>query len=565
MSDNDIPDVPTDGFIPIEELGEIPTYTTYNPLCDFISIGPHTYAIISSVAFATVTRTNKKGDKETTSVLVYRTRWINEKGEQGTVRISAEGYPEDKIDGNPAVPLFTADEFETATESYKGILKHTYTTKNIGKVQELKQILHWTENAIKSILTVSEGDLKLFACWIIASHFHRVFSQFPPLIFSKPGYSAGGSVALTASALAPYPVTIFEPTEATLFRLSQMGFTLLIDELDPEQRQSIRSLNLILDGSFSKDSGIPRASGKGFAVEGFLPYGPKVVVDPQTAIVKAATASRAVRIVLREDRNRSETVNTGEFVNKYRYLIDYLYEAYIPYAHAVRKTYDDVTEFKGRQKQAYGPIMAIAKLTGCAETVYNALKTSIGNAKIQRSEDPTKYVLNTVYDFFLEYRNYIDLYFSSDKKGGSYIQLTELRKIIIERTMESHQADESENYDNQGNAHINKRQWKKLPDDVKLFFTAQHFNAIINDALGQWVKPVRGDRLGIKVTKLDVKGVEPLDPLLDELEKILGITNSYKDIKDKEEPRGKESTGSKSNETVKNSGGHDEDVDIGLP
>lgn len=503
-----------------DNFQEIGDYITYNPLADFIYIDKKAYAIRSVVVLITVTATNKKGNSSIEPKQVWRTEYVDDNGQCQLLR-------KNRINGRYVRPLFSAEDFMDALQNYGGLLKHrNRVNRKPMDAQVITKVLHWTENAIKSMLSISDDDLKLMSCWIIASHFHRVFNQFPPLIFGKPGSNAGGTVALVASSLAPFPVSIFEPTEATLFRLAQMGLTLLIDEIDPNQRDKISILNLILDGSFSKDAYIPRATGKNFSVEGFSPYGPKVCIDPYMAEVKPSTLSRSIRLFLVKDPKRSEKPNMGQFIDKYRYLVDYLYDLFLPYAHKVRKAYDETKDFSGRELQAYAPVLAIAELTGCKEQVKRALGGSIRNLEIHKEGDPVKFVLKSLYEYFLEVRSdntdFSDVFSQDRDKSHYYVQLSKLAETIRRRVQEIHQTDESKTYDKEGVPHTNKRDWKKIPSEFKQILEGTKFSGVVNDNLGKWIGNVRGNRKGLRLDANPKKG-KPLDPILDELEKILGI------------------------------------------
>lgn len=525
---------PTENYFEPEDFQEIPDYTIYNPLSDFIYINGHSYAIRSALSRVPVAMKDKSNQVEIELKTVWKTDYIDEKGELHIVRMNKLGFSEDKIGGHNARPIFSAEYFKDAIEKYRGLLKHTNRlSKDPLKSQDLKEVFRWVTNAVRSVLTVSEDDLRVISCWIIAAHFHRVFNQFPPLIFGKPGFDAGGTVVLTATSLIPSPVTIFDPTAATLYRLSQMGFSLQIDEIDPEDKEKVAALNLITDGSFNKDAGIPRASGKGYAVEGFMTYGPKVGIDPKMAIVKYSTLSRSIRSYLEKDPKRSETLNASEFIDKYRYLIDYLYGLFLPYAHRVRRAYDEIDDIKGRQRQAYSPVLAIAKLVECKDDVLRTLSKTIQNSQMQKEGDLTKFVLRSLYIYLIERRSGMEFTeFSQDRQTEHwYIQLSKLRDVLKERVSETHQTDESTFFDRYGEEHTNKRQWKKIPPEYKTYFEGKKFNGIVMAVLGKWVKRVRADRYGLQVDSHTERG-EPLDPILDELEKVLEIENSYKQSED---------------------------------
>ncbi len=508
----------TDGIV------EVRDYRTYNPLHDFIYINGEAFAIRSILVHNVVEKTeNETKVVEVELDYAWRTYYTNEKGELRIV------WGDNLIGGNFILPLFSADEFhDNAT---KGLLKHRYTLgkRDLMKVPEIKKVFQWTENAVKSVLTVPDDERKLLVCWIIAAHFHRVFNQFPPLIFKKTGSDAGGTVGLVACSLAPYPVSIFDPTEATLFRLAQMGFSELIDEIHPEDREKIRILNLMLDGSFSKDATIPRATGQNFSVEPFSPYGPKVCIDPYVAMVKYSTTSRSARIYLRKDPIRSERPNMGEFIDKHRGLVQSLYDLFLPYAHRVRKAYDGITEFKGRPLQAFSPILAIAELVDCKYAVMQTLQSLVDDLQMQRANDPIKFVLRSVYEFFVEVRKDIEFSdFSRSRDKNSYrMEFAKLREILKERVLEIHQTDESSTFKD-GVEYTSKRQWRKIPTEFIYYFDGSRFNEIIRSNLKKWVVQVRGDRDGLELPANVDEGF-PIDPLLDELERVLEIKNSYKD------------------------------------
>lgn len=508
-------------------LGEneqlIPQFQTYNPLYDFIVINRKHYALFSLPIKKMIEV--KKGDE---SEIMWINAWKTFYTEDGN---NLKVLEHDKIDGNVVKPDFTVDQFMQNTDS----LLHRNNKINARK-ETIPKLFGYVKNVIRKYITVSDNDLTLISCWIIASHFHRVFPQFPVLIFGKAGSNAGGTTALMTTSLLPYPAVIFNQTEAVMFRLANYGISLLIDELDPKDKEKIAALNQILDGSFAKDSTIPRATGKNFGVEVFKPYGPKCLIDPYMAIVKSSTVSRSVKIWLEHDPKKSVNLQPREFVSFHRDLIDMLYGSFIYHAHEVRKAYDQVNEYAGRERQAFAPVLAIADLAGVHDQVILALKLSLESSEIAREGDPVKFVLHALYNYLLEERQIIhknieitQFKLSKDKSSIS-IELSVLRNILTDRVSEVHQIDE--------NSSGGRREWRKIPEEYNKQFQSMAFNQIIKGNLQEFVKQVRGDRYGIKLDTIGMNTEQSeVDPVLDKLEKILKISDefSYKNIKTKTE------------------------------
>lgn len=507
-----------------EEL--IPDHQTYNPLYDFILVKGKFYAV-RSIPIRKMIEVKKGDESEIKRINAWKT-FYTEDGEN--IRVMEH----DKIDGSTVIPAFSADEFLSNLGNRSSLL-HRNSQINPRK-EPIEKVFKYVRNVVGKNLTLSDGNLSLVSCWIIAAHFNRCFPQFPPLIFGKAGSDAGGTTALMTCSLIPYPIDIFDPTEATLFRLSQYGFSLLIDEIDPDDkdRSKIKILNLILDGSFSKSATIPRATGKDFSVEGFSSYGPKVLIDPYMAIVKPSTLSRSVKVWLERDPTKSVDLEVKEFISLRRNLIEMLYGLFLPYAHKVRKAYDNVNDFTGRQRQAYGPVIAIANMVGVHDQVIYALKPSIESVDMAREGDPVKFVLFALYEYLLKERDdihsNIDLsdFKRSKDKGFINIELRVLRERLKDRVSEVHQTDENSS---------SRREWRKIPGDFRQFFESKVFNQIIKNNLPHFVEHVRGDRWGIKLKTVDrdVKDKSEVDPILDRLETILriGPEHSYRNDIDK--------------------------------
>ena len=528
----DTADVKTDQKIgPAEE--EIEDYQTYNPLYDFKLIKGRFFAIQSVPVRKMVEEVNKKtGDTEIKWITTWRTLYSDELG-------NIQRMEHDRINGETLKPEFSAEVFLNNRKA----LVHRNRTKKPANLP-IEKVYTYVRKVVSKILTLPEDQLSLLSCWIIAAHFNRVFAQFPPLIFGKAGSDAGGTTALMTTALIPYPVSIFDPTEATLFRLSQYGFSLLIDEIDPDDkdRSKIKVLNLVLDGSFSKSASIPRATGKDFSVESFHSFGPKVLVDPYMALTRPSTLSRSIRIWIKRDPTKSVNLEQMEFTSKNQSLIDLLYSMYLTNAHKVRKAYDSVIDFTGRERQAYAPVIAIANIVGCHDQVIKALNPSIENLALARENDPVKFVLFALYEYLKENRDDIGENFGPDKfrptrdKKGFTIEFSVLRKYLSEFVSEVHQTDTSASA---------RREWKKVPGEFRQFFEASKFNSIIKNALPDFSGMVRGNKWGLRFDAVDEKekdktdGKREVDPILDELEKTLRI-GEEQSYKCKEEDKEKE-------------------------
>lgn len=487
---------------------------TFNPLHDFIFIEGKRYAIRSVPIFKTVQK--KKGNEtEIDQITAWKT-FLSD-GEKISV------MENNKINGHKLTPLFSAREFL----NNRSILLHRNDLLNPKNVS-LERAYSIVKNVLTKSISISDNDLELVSCWVIAAHFVMVFPNFPPLIYGKGGFDAGGTTALTVTSLIPYPTYIFDPTEATLFRLSKYGFSLLIDEVDPDEHEKIKSLNLILDGSFSKSAQIPRATGKNFSIEGFNSYGPKAIVDPYMGIVKPSTLSRSIKLWLEHDPSKSLNLDAKEYVAMREDLIQILYGLFLRYAHKVRDAYDKVVGFTGRQRQAYGPVLAIANLVGVSEKVIRALKPSMEGVELARQGDPLKFVLFALYEYLLAEREDIDgnigITNFTKSRDGSYIsiELKLLRETLKDRVSETHQIDVGSN--------SNKREWKKIDPEFKKFFDANRFNQIIKDSLPDYVIQVRGNKWGLRFPNIKSKNRLQVDSVLDELERILRIEGerSYK-------------------------------------
>jgi hypothetical protein len=523
---------------PTEE--EIPDFQTYNPLYDYKLIKGKFFAIQSVPVRRMVEEVNKKtGDTEIKWITTWRTHYSDEIG-------NIQMMERDRINGETLKPEFSAEVFLQNTSA----LLHRNRSKNLPNIP-IEKAYGYVRKVVSQILTLPEDQLSLLSCWIIAAHFNRVFAQFPPVIFGKAGSDAGGTTALMTTSLIPYPVSIFDPTEATLFRLAQFGLSLQIDEIDPDEkdRGKVRILNMVLDGSFNKSATIPRATGVGFSVESFHPYGPKVCVDPYMAMTRPSTLSRSIRIWIRRDPMKSINMEQTEYISKNRSLIDILYSLYLTNAHKVRKAYDSVTDFTGRERQAYAPVIAIANLVGCHDQVIKALNPSIENLAMARENDPIKFVLFALYEYLKENRNSIgddfgpDIFKQSRDKQSFSIEFGDLRKELSDFVAEVHQIDVVDTSES-----TRKREWKKVPGEFRQFFEASKFNPTIKDALPDFAKTVRGNKWGLKFDAVEKverkekdKGKREVDPLLDELEKILriGEKQSYKYKDEDQNPKDK--------------------------
>lgn len=501
---------------------EIQDFQTFNPLYDFKLIRGRFYAIQSIPVRRVTEVVNKKtGETEIKWITTWKTYYSDESG-------CIQRMENEKIEGETIQPEFSAEIF---LEYRKSLL---HRNRSIQPAETtIAKVYKYTKNVISKILTLNDNDLSLLSCWIIAAHFNRVFAQFPPLIFGKAGSDAGGTTALMTTSLIPYPISVYDPTEATLFRLSQYGFSLLIDEIDPDEnnRSKIGILNLILDGSFSKSATIPRATGKDFSVQSFASYGPKVLVDPYMALTRPSTLSRSIRIWIKRDPNKSVNLEQKEFISERQYLIDFLYSLFLPYAHSVRKAYDSVNDFVGRERQAYAPVLAIANIVGCHDQVIRALRPSAENLALARENDPFKFVLFALYDYLkMKGDDITELGTSKFKqsrdKSTFSIEFSDLRKELSDLVSEVHQTDATNTSDYYGSGTTTrKREWRKIPAEFRQFFESTKFNQIIKNALPDHVAQVRGNKWGLRINAVNkkMKNRREVDPILDELEKILRI------------------------------------------
>lgn len=479
-----------------EKPKEIKPNLNVNPLFDFISVKGKWYAVRSIPM-------QKEIDGK--MVLFWKTHYTSN---------GDEFY---QMQNNKIEEFEVRFKFSPASMIAPPFL-HRNTERQIKDYKDIKRVFFDLCEVLNARITMKSSDIKTLASWIMAAHFVRVFDNFPPFIYSKIGSDAGGSTALFASTLTPYPVLIFDPTEATLFRLADMGASLLMDELPDDilnRESKIKAVNIILDGSFTKDIPIPRATGKGYSIELFDTYGPKMLVDTYASIVKASTLSRSIRVRLERDPKRSELINPKDFVTENSPHIQDLYALFLPYANKVREEYLKIREFSGRQRQAYAPILAIAKMVGCYDDVKQTILDVVENLDMQRNEaDPMKYILRALYDFLeSEFKDDISLRMLNQgwykSKDGVYLMMPikSLRMHLMSNSLETYQTDESHSTgDGEGRKykwdyqHNNKREWKSIPQEIAPYFTVpQRFNAIIKDALPNYIKEIRGTRFGLKV------------------------------------------------------------------
>lgn len=516
---------------------EVTEPNRFNPWFDFKFIKGKKYALRS----VPMQKTKKNGNGTSETIRFWSTTYVGEDGQQHEMHNSS-------IDGEKLDAKFSVNQIPPTVLHRNRIRAHHQFT--------IREVFAKVRNVIRANLTLTNSnDYDTVAVWVIAAHFVPVFKAFPPLIFSKSGYGAGGSTALTVMSLAPYPAIIFDPTEAVLFRMAEFGGALLTDEVKDDDKTNIKVLNVILDGSFNKGALIPRASGKNHAVEIFDPYCPKTLVDPYTSIIWPATLSRSVRVTVRYDKNRSNILSVSEFIAENRDLIDQLYGLFLLNAHIVRRAYDQVSDLTGRQKQAYSPLIAIADMVGVKQAVIASLQESIDNVTMTKNEnDPVKFLLLTLYDYMntLTFSSAlgvtVDGWRETNDKAEMTIEFTTLRKKLSDIVKETHQVDESQHTvtskDKEtgmltSTTYKTKREWKKIPTDIRdQFEKPGKFNSTIGTALNEWRSKVRGDRWGLRVR------INPNDQkkIMKRLEEILQIepdpdaekTQSEKQQKDQE-------------------------------
>lgn len=485
----------------------------FNPLFDFINIDGKYIAIQSSLY---VKQIEKEGTIE--DYYYWHSRFRYEDGSTGTTDYG-------NFNGIQAVPSIVAGSMKTVPFLHRNMESRKNENARIKDVFD--HVLH----IVKQHLTLKdESDYIGVSVWIVATHFIPVFNAFPPLIFSKPGFGAGGSTALIVMSLSAYPFMIFDPTEAVLFRLGNGTYgTKLIDEVkdDGYSREKIANINLILEGSFNKGLKIPRATGKGFSIELFDPYCGKVIIDPHESVISPAVHSRTFRVAMVNDKKRSESLSVAEFTVLNQDLIQSLYSLYLKYAHDVRNTYDMVTTYSGRSRQAYSPLIAVAEMVGHKEGMVKALSGSIENLEMVRNQsDPIKFVLAEVLKYLEESKERDSLiegiWHETVDKQNIVIELKNLRKTISERAMEIHQIDSSFSVDKHGNQYPNVREWKKLPPEIKSYLEIPNkFSQILRDNLPEFVKDVRGGKYGLKLPK-----DKPYDAIVQQLRNILGISEN---------------------------------------
>ena len=127
-------------------------------------------------------------------------------------------------------------------------------------------------------------DERLFtlcACWILATYFFDIFSAFPQLFFFGSQGSGKTRAGLTITYQCRHGYLVTDPTESTLFRMSQaLKPTLLIDEslIGPAAWKIARS-------AFKRGFSVPRINRTekdGFLMELFSLYMPIVTTSTET-------------------------------------------------------------------------------------------------------------------------------------------------------------------------------------------------------------------------------------------------------------------------------------------
>lgn len=380
----------------------------------------------------------------------------------------------------------------------EGVL-HVYDGTEPEEHDDIRTLFLAVRDVLSRYVTFqSNGDLSTMVCFVVAAHFYPVFSHFGPIIIGKAGYNSGGStLLLAAGCLMPRPVFVVDLTEASLFRITDEAHcSLLLDELRMDMdRKTLSAIALLLDASFMKGTSIPRASGKNFQIEYFHVFGPKLTVDAEEVLNRSSSLSRCVRICLVNDPTKNFRLNPRDFVREHLPVIRRLYASYPRFAHAVWDEYQRITEYTGREQQAYAPIAAIARLAGVEDQVRKTLLFNSGFVDaIRNLNDVPRLILSELGQYLAEVLE--DVRCSREVSGwsiadGFAIRFTTLHEKLKKRLEEEFQRDILID----GNGNTQERLWKRLPYQVDEQMQKGRLLQLIKSIIPEHVgKKYKGDR-----------------------------------------------------------------------
>jgi Domain of unknown function (DUF3854) len=163
-------------------------------------------------------------------------------------------------------------------------------------------------NFIKRFVFIKDGrKYQLIAVWILATYVYQVFDYMPILWITSPTRRSGKTrllELLTQLASKPSGIQI-NPTEAIIFRLTDRGSTLLLDEVEKlrtKDRDTHGAVMAVLNSGFQRGATVARVQktkdGTLSEVE-YNTYGPKVIAGISNVTDTIADRSLMIKMIRR--------------------------------------------------------------------------------------------------------------------------------------------------------------------------------------------------------------------------------------------------------------------------
>jgi hypothetical protein len=156
----------------------------------------------------------------------------------------------------------------------------------------------------------------LISVWILATYIYENFDYFPILWITSPTKRSGKTRLMEVLAqLASRPSGIkVNPSEAILFRITNRGSTLLVDEVEKlknSDRDLYGAIMAVLNSGFQKGASVSRVQkGKDGVLNevDYNTYGPKVISGISNVTDTIADRSLAVKMIRRVRRSPAEKI-----------------------------------------------------------------------------------------------------------------------------------------------------------------------------------------------------------------------------------------------------------------
>lgn len=275
---------------------------------------------------------------------------------------------------------------------------------------EISQLRQFWENGLQNILEyyVDLGDeiaYELLAIWIYGTYIFQDFECFPYLYLVGTKQSGKSKVLCLLEKLCNKAWLLICPTPASVFRLADAGYTILLDELERLDSKEQAELRSLLYNGYKFGGRVPRVLGEGKKLETFRVFCPKGLCSinrPNEVMVDRCILMEMRRTLNKGVANRNIPMeafqlelNGKEEVLTWSGMQKNISDTIAAESTEIQKVYKELTDEQivGRNWELWRPLLAIGKIMG--EDVYSHLR-NYALGLIQKAKDEDSLTLDGV-------------------------------------------------------------------------------------------------------------------------------------------------------------------------